>query len=139
MLQLAILFRAMQLASHSAHNHCARTVFFQDHEFFGGVYSQAEGYYDSVAERMIGLGQEEQLKLQSVMAGVSQKLASAPSVGVKENKEFFIFLQSQAEEACKLCDSLCKSGQLSEGTKQLIGGIADELEVLKYKISRRLK
>lgn len=139
MLQLAVLFRAMQLASHSAHNHCARTVFFQDHEFFGGVYSQAEGYYDSIAERMIGLGQEEQLKLQPFMAAVSQKLATAPSVGVKENKEFFIFLQSQCDEACKVIDALCKSGQLSEGTKQLIGGIADELEVLKYKISRRLK
>jgi len=139
MLQLAILFRALQLASHSAHNHCARTVFFQDHEFFGELYGKAEGYYDSIAERMIGLGQEEQLKLQPLMSAVSQKLASAPSVGVKENKEFFVFSLSQLEEACKLIDSLCKSGQLSEGTKQLVGGIADEIEVLKYKISRRLK
>lgn len=139
MLQLAILFRALQLASHSAHNHCARTVFFQDHEFFAELYGKAEGYYDSITERMIGLGQEEQLKLQTVIQAVSQKLASAPSVGVKENKEFFIYALSQLEESCKLVDSLCKSGQLSEGTKQLIGGIADEVEVLKYKISRRLK
>ena len=139
MLQLVILFRAIQVASHSAHLLCARTVFFQDHEFFGEVYGKAEGWFDSISERMIGLGQEEQLKLQPLMVAVSQKLAMAPSVGVKENKEFFVFLQSQAEEACKIIDSLCKSGQLSEGTKQLIGGIADELEVLKYKISRRIK
>jgi DNA-binding ferritin-like protein len=139
MLQLVILFRAMQLSAHSAHLLCARTVFFQDHKFFGEVYGKAEGYFDSISERMIGLGQEEQLKLQPLMAAVCQKLAAAPSVGVKENKEYFIFIQSQAEEACKICDSLCKSGQLSEGSKQLIGGIADELEVLKYKISRRIK
>ena len=139
MLQLVVLFRAMQMTSHSAHLLCARTVFFQDHEFFGEVYGKAEGWFDSISERMIGLGQEEQLKLQPLMAAICQKLASAPSVGVKENKEFFIFLQSQAEEACKLCDALCKSGQLSEGSKQLIGGTADELEVLKYKISRRIK
>lgn len=138
MLQLVILFRSMQIFSHSAHLLCARTVFFQDHEFFGSVYGQAEGYFDSLSERMIGLGQEEQLKLQSVMVAVSQKLASAPSVGVKENKEYYAFLLSQAEEGCKLCDQLCKAGA-SEGTKNLIAGIADELEVLKYKISRRLK
>lgn len=138
MLQLVILFRAMQMFSHSAHLLCARTVFFQDHEFFGSVYGQAEGYFDSLSERMIGLGQEEQLKLQSVMSAVCQKLASAPCCGVKENKEYYSFLLSQAEEACKLCDQLCK-GDTSEGTKNLIAGIADELEVLKYKISRRLK
>ena len=139
MLQLVILFRSMQMSSHQAHRLCARTVFFQDHEFFGSVYGQAEGYFDSISERMIGLGQEEQLKLQPLMAAVTQKLASAPSTGVKENKEYFVFLLSQAEEACKLCDALCKSGQYTEGTKQLLGGIADELEVLKYKISRRIK
>ena len=139
MLQLAVLFRAMQMAGHSAHQLCARTVFFQDHDAFAEIYEQAEKWFDSICERMIGLGQEEQLKLQPLMTAVSQKLASAPSVGVKENKEYFMFLQSQAEEACKLCDALCKSGQFSEGTKQLIGGIADELEILKYKISRRIK
>jgi DNA-binding ferritin-like protein len=138
MLQLVVLFRAMQMFSHSAHLMCARTVFFQDHEFFGSVYGQAEGYFDSLSERMIGLGQEEQLKLQSVMSAVCQKLASAPCCGVKENKEYYSFLLSQAEEACKLCNQLCKS-DASEGTKNLIAGIADELEVLKYKISRRLK
>ena len=138
MLQLVVLFRAMQMFSHSAHLMCARTVFFQDHEFFGSVYGQAEGYFDSLSERMIGLGQEEQLKLQSVMSAVCQKLASAPCCGVKDNKEYYAFLLSQAEEACKLCNQLCKS-DASEGTKNLIAGIADELEVLKYKISRRLK
>jgi len=138
MLQLVVLFRAMQMFSHSAHLMCARTVFFQDHEFFGEVYGLAEGYFDKVSERMIGLGQEEQLKLQTVMASVCQKLASAPCCGVKENKEYYTFLLSQAEEACKLCDQICKAGA-SEGTKNLIAGIADDMEVLKYKISRRLK
>jgi len=139
MLQLVILFRSIQLFTHSAHLLCARTVFFQDHEFFGSVYGQAEGYFDSISERMIGAGQEEQLKLQSVMAAVTQKLASAPSVGVKENKEFYSYLLTQSEEACKLCDQLCKASTTSEGTKNLLAGIADDLEVLKYKISRRIK
>lgn len=139
MLQLVILFRSMQMFSHSAHLLCARTVFFQDHEFFGSVYGQAEGYFDSLSERMIGSGQEEQLKLQSVMSAVTQKLASAPCCGVKENKEYYSFLLSQCDEACKAIEPLCKSSGLSQGTINLLAGIADELEVLKYKISRRIK
>mgnify|MGYP002398276722 CR=1 FL=1 len=139
MIQLVVLFRAMQMFSHSAHLLCSRVVFFQDHEFFGEVYGQAESYFDKISERMIGLGQESQLKLQPVMTAVSQKLASAPSIGVKENKEFYKHLLVQAEEGCKLLESLCKSEQLSEGTKNLLAGIADELEVLKYKIKQRIK
>lgn len=139
MLQLVVLFRAIQLFTHSAHLLCSRVVFFQDHEFFGGVYGQAEGWFDAISERMIGLGQEEQLKLQTVMAAVTQKLASAPSVGVSENKEFYKHLLLQADEACKLLDQLIKTGQLSEGTKNLLAGIADEMEVLKYKIKQRIK
>jgi DNA-binding ferritin-like protein len=129
----------MQLSAHAAHLLCARTVFFQDHEFLGSVYSQAEGYFDSISERMIGLGQEDQLKLQPQLAAVAQKLAAAPSVGVKENKEYFVYLLSQCDEACKIIEQLSKSPGLSQGTINLIVGIADELEVLKYKISRRLK
>ena len=139
MMQLVVLFRAMQMFSHSAHLLCSKVVFFQDHEFFGETYGKAEGWFDAISERMIGLGQEEQLKLQPIMSAVTQKLSSAPSVGVAENKEYYKFLMTQAEEACKLCDQLCKGGQLSEGTRQLLGGIADELEVMKYKISRRIK
>jgi hypothetical protein len=36
-------------------------------------------------------------------------------------------------------NQLCKSSELSEGTKQLIGGIADDLEVLLYKTKMRMK
>lgn len=139
MLQLIVLFRAMQMFTHSAHLLCSRVVFFQDHDFFGEVYGQAEGWFDKVSERMIGLGQEEQLKLQTVMAAVTQKLATCPSVGVKENKEYYNHLLMYAEEACKLLEQLCKTGQLSEGTKNLLAGIADEMEVLKYKIKQRIK
>ena len=139
MFQLMACFRAMQLFAHSAHLLCSRVVFFQDHEFFGEIYGKAEGWFDSVSERMIGLGQEEQLKLQSVVSAVAQKLQNAPSTGSKENKEYYVYLNTQMDEAKKYCEELCKSGQLSEGTRQLLGGIADEIEGYKYKISRRIK
>ena len=139
MLQLAILFRAMQLFSHSAHNLCKGKTFHEDHSFFGDAYGKFEGYYDSIIERLIGFGYESHLDLGDISLGISKKLMGAPSVNVQENEEFYQYLLIQCDEALSLCGDFCKSGELSEGTKQLLGGIADELEVLKYKITRRLK
>lgn len=138
MLQLAILFRSMQLFAHSAHNLCHGSTFHEDHAFFGDAYGKFEGYYDSIIERLIGFGYESHLDLSQIVKEVSSKLEMAPSIGASNN-DYYSYLLSQCEESCKYCDEFCKSGQLSEGTKQLLGGIADELEVLKYKIQRRLK
>lgn len=139
MLQLAILFRSMQLFAHSAHNLCKGKTFHEDHSFFGDAYGKFEGYYDSIIERLIGFGYESHLDLGHISLELSKKLMSAPSVNVQDNNEFYSYLLGQCSEASSLCDDFCKSEELTEGTKQLLGGIADELEVLKYKINRRLK
>jgi DNA-binding ferritin-like protein len=138
MLKLAILFRAMQLFAHSAHNLCHGSTFHEDHAFFGDAYGKFEGYYDSIIERLIGFGYESHLDLSQIIKEVSSKLEEAPSVGASNN-DYYSYLLTQCEEACGYCDEFCKSGQLTEGTKQLLGGISDELESLKYKILRRLK
>ena len=138
MLQLAVLFRAMQLFAHSAHNLCHGSSFHEDHAFFGDAYGKFEGYYDSLIERLIGLGYESHLDLSQIIVEVSSKLQGSPSVGAS-NSDYYSYLLGQSEEACKYCDEFCKSKELTEGTRQLLGGIADELEVFKYKIKRRLK
>jgi DNA-binding ferritin-like protein len=139
MLQLAVLFRALQLFSHSAHNLCSGNTFHEDHAFFGSIYGQFEGYYDSIIERLIGFGYESHLELGGLISEVSKKLVGAPSVGVSDSKEYYIYILSHCDEAASLITDFCKSDELTEGTKQLLGGMADELEVLKYKISRRIK
>ena len=138
MLQLAVLFRAMQLFAHSAHNLCYGPTFHEDHSFFGDSYGKFEGYYDSIIERLVGFGYESHLDLSQIMIEISSKLQGSPSVGAT-NHDYYVYLLSQCEEACRYCNEFCKSSELTEGTKQLLGGIADELEVLKYKISRRIK
>ena len=137
MLKFAILLRSIQLFTHSAHNLCKGATFHEDHSFFGDVYGKAEGWYDSVVERIIGLGYEEQINLQSILSGVVQELSGAPSTN-KSVTDFYLFLALQLDEATKMCGQICKHPDATEGTKQLIGGIADELEVLEYKVQRRL-
>lgn len=139
MLELAICLRAMQLYSHHAHNLCARMVFHQDHEFFGELYGFAESSYDDVIERIIGTKGEAGLELKGILKGVYSKLGKAPDINVKENKVFYQFLLDQQMYINKELNALCKSAELSEGTKQLLGGIADKLEVFIYKTKQRIK
>lgn len=138
MLNLAICLRALQLYSQHAHNLCARMPFHQDHAFFADVYNFADDSYDSVIERIIGTKGEEGLQLKSILKGVYTKLDNMPDVGVKENKAFYTAILSQQKYINDEINMLVKSEGMSEGTKQLIGGIADALEVLIYKTQRRL-
>ena len=137
MISILVHLRAMQLTSHHAHNLVSRAVFFQDHEFFGDVYSAVESDYDSVIERIIGLQGESQLALPAILSAVAAKIANAPGVGVKENKIFFQYLQQQEKELCQLVEVACKNG-VSQGVIQTLGTIAEKSEIRQYKIKQRL-
>ena len=103
MKDLVILLRAMQIYGHNTHNLVGRTPFFSDHEFFGSVYSELEGDYDSVVERSIGLYGEESVGFPEMMDFVAQYMKQCPSVGVKENS---IFFQHQLGLEQKLCSKI---------------------------------
>ena len=136
MQQIAIQLKLLNLYSHLAHNLVAHATFLQDHEFLGSLYEMADGHYDSVVERMIGLGLPVDLIQINVQAVVALKKMPQQ---VKENKEYFAQIQSLLMGVLSAAEACCKDPSYSEGTKQLIGGIADELEVIKYKVGQRLK
>jgi DNA-binding ferritin-like protein len=135
LLMLAICYRALQLASHNFHNLVGRTVFFQDHSFFGDLYGAAEGYYDSIIERIIGLYGEQSINLQNIMMMVSQKIQDAPNAS-QENKVFYQYCEQMLKYILSEIEQLAPS--CSQGTMNLLAGQADEIEVLLYKIGRRL-
>ena len=139
MFDLLVLVRSMQFFSHSAHFFVARSIFFQDHAFFAEVYQDAEKYFDMVTERMIGLGMDKDLDLQTILSSVSEKLEDAPSTSSKENKDFYVYLLSQVDEGLELVETICKAKECSQGTMDMVAGIGSDFEVIKYKISRRLK
>lgn len=138
MLHLAILFRSLQFVAHHGHNLCNGQSFFSDHEFFGELYGKSEGYYDSIIERLIGLGYENSLSLNEILSEAIKKIEPFPADKLN-TQIYYIKCAKLIKEACDMIDEFCKSGKLTEGTKQLIGGMADELEVVSYKIQRRIK
>lgn len=135
MKEIAILLRVLHLYSTNAHQLVARSSFFSDHEFLGEAYLKYEEDYDSVVERIIGLYGEDSIDLVIIQDLAVQKLKTIPAK-VDDNAIFFLHILALEKE---LCDGIKKlMPQISEGSKQLFGEIANQSEIRQYKIKRRI-
>jgi len=129
LINLATLFRIINLYTHHAHNLTKGQSFLEDHDFFGSLYEMADTCYDDLIERYIGtVGDNVDLK---------NIVAESYKVISKLDNDFFPNTLVLFKNALSRLDSLCKSPSLSEGTKNLLQGKADEIEVIIYKLKRK--
>lgn len=135
MIEAAILLRNKQLVVHNMHNNASKVAFLADHDYLGEIYGKAESQYDGIIERLIGLGQTPDLN--SVQIQAAQKLAALPPA--KDNGEMFSQILMLNKQILQVIEAECRSGKLSQGSLQLLGGIADELEGECYKLVQRTK
>jgi DNA-binding ferritin-like protein len=140
--QLLLIFatqlRTIQICSHQSHNMCSKFSFFGDHEFLGSYYSEADGQYDSVAERIIGLFGALALPLSTIMSIVLDKCKIFPSSDFKDNKELFLALLKQEEELQQIGEAYIKANP-PEGCKNLVADILDKSMIRIYKLKQRTK
>lgn len=136
MLELLILLRTKYLLAHNQHLTVSRIVFLQDHEFLGEIYGKALDHYDSVAERMIGLNNPPNLiQVQEQAVATLKQLPTT----FKDNTEALSTLCDLNKHILAKIETVCKMPGISQGTMQLVGGIADEIEVECYKLGQRTK
>lgn len=132
MIKLATHLRYMQLYAHNAHNLCQGDTFFADHEELGDLYGVYEGLYDSIVERMIGLGQSVDLvKIQVEAAKMLD--------GEAEPKAFssaFSGLLTCENDLCKVISDANEGASL--GTQDLLQAMCNDSEVRQYKFKQRL-
>jgi DNA-binding ferritin-like protein len=136
MKELAIFLRMMQLYTHNAHNLVEKSLFFQDHDHLGGLYSTYEDAYDGVIERIIGLADSSVINLVEIQVAATTLLKSLPAKEV-ENSAYF---QKINEMEIKLRAHIAQIyPQSSIGTQQMIGDLADKSEQRSYKLKQRVK
>lgn len=129
---LATILRFLQIYSHNAHNQLSGTTFFQDHSFLGELYPAYESDYDDVIERMIGLNQTPDLI--SLQKQITEQLSNE---GTPNNyPQCYNNILKWEIILCKSIELLSKN--LSQGTIQLIGDIANKSEMRQYKLKQRL-
>jgi len=134
--QLAILLKSLNIYAHNSHNLCKGSLFFADHAFLADLYEQADDQYDSVVERMIGLGQTPDLiKINAVAVDAIKALPQNPP----ENKALFQAILSMHNTICQHIEALVKTPGMYQGTINMLADIADKTEANKYKINQRIK
>lgn len=132
MVKLATHLRYMQFYAHNAHNMCQGDTFYSDHEELGDLYGVYTGLYDSIVERMIGLGKP--IDLVKVQVDAAKMLD-----GEAEPKAFsaaFAGLLTCEQELCKLISEANEGASL--GTQDLLQAMCNDAEVRQYKLQQRL-
>ena len=130
MIDLAILFRTLNLYIHHAHNLARGTAFHEDHAFFAGLYEFADDAYDSLIERQIGTVSDD-VDLCEI---VKESYSLLENMDNRYYENALVLLQ----EGVNMIDEMSKGAKLSSGTVNMLQGLSDQMEVLIYKIKRKL-
>jgi len=125
--------RALQFLAHRAHNVIKGPTFFEDHEFLGELYPAYESAYDSAVERVIGLGNEK-LNLPKINIAAAEMSNIMPNETKPE--PFFRVILKGEKDLCSMIDEAVKKA--SQGTQNLLQGIADDAEKRQYQLKQRL-
>lgn len=131
MTNIAIHLRSMQFFAHRAHNNVAGPTFFQDHEFLGDLYPAYEAAYDKVVEREKGLGEKPDLA--SITVDAARMAAMYP--GVTDGTELVGILLRMEASLCKMIKAAVPGS--TDGTQNLLQGIADDSEARQYQMKQR--
>lgn len=131
LIELATLFRIINLYAHHAHNMTFGNTFMQDHAFFAEIYTKADENYDALIERHIGTV-DDRVDLCAIIKDSYDLIE-------KMSDNYYQTILLLLEECINNIDEMSKDGKLSSGTLNLIQGQADMIEILIYKIKRRLK
>ena len=109
-------------------------TFFEDHEFLGELYSTYENAYDSIIERIIFLAGTANLSDINSRAFMSS--AGFNPEG-KTSLEIFSAIMVIEQAICSVVKNAVPGA--TDGTQNLLQGLADESEVRQYKIGQRIK
>lgn len=137
LLDLSVCFRGLYLYGVHSHQLVSKSTFSQDHEFLAEIYEFAEASYDRLVERHIGTVNTSGVDFISLTNKSIEKVKSLKQT-VSENKEYFEEILRFSTYILQELNKVAKSPSISVGTQNMIADIADQLEVLRYKIKRRV-
>lgn len=129
MLKLATLLRSTHFLAHRGHLLTHGDTFYQDHKALAGLYEEYFDAYDDVVERMIGLGEDVDVAKITAEAANMDKLL--------KQSDWFKTLLKREEMIQKECKTAMEGA--TEGTKNLLAGLADQSEMRAYKLRQRTR
>lgn len=134
---LIIFSRFLYFFSINAHHKVtnANGNFFSDHSYLGDLYSVYLELFDSLCERVIGLGGEVNEFLVTVEA-VSM-FNKYINVEFTDNTQYFVYLAGFEKQFRDLCAAANEGASL--GVSNLVSQMSDDSEARSYKLNQRIK
>jgi DNA-binding ferritin-like protein len=139
---LVAILRAASIVHQSHHWQTRGGNFFGDHLLFDRLYSESVGFIDQVAERAVGSGSRD-LVCPKTQAGLIPEVVNYWCGSIQEPTSFDMVVVSLGVERCVLdClkearGSLETKGLLTDGTDNLLQGVADKHEEFLYLLQQR--
>ena len=137
--------KATELWFHSAHHLTKGTGFSGDHVgLYGMIYTELQEEFDSVAERILGLTNDEMMICQkNIMSGASQLLNSYPSPSNMSDYDIALAAQQIIVNYCLWENNfhaiLDEAGILTIGLDDLLSNNASNHERYVYLLQQRAK
>lgn len=135
MQKLAELYRTAQLYAHAAHHLAEGPSFFADHEFLGELYPKYEAAYDSLIERIIGLGTMPDIP--AITRNAAAEAASGLTGGATPVMLARV-LECERAICAEIAALMAAQARPTDGTQNLLQGLADESEARQYLLQRRI-
>lgn len=144
--ELSIMFAHLKVLYELHHNHhliAKGDSFYGDHLLFQRLYEKVFEEVDQVAEKVIGLGSEENVNLSRLMNHVNKVLMSLGSSGTIPSSASLVQKSLKAEKnfvtmVSILALALKEKGMLTRGLDNMIAGIEDTHEGHIYLLQQRL-
>jgi len=134
---ILICVRSLSEYYQVAHWTCKNSTFFADHLLFERLYGEASSAIDSIAEKMIGVGDgADKLSLPVILKGIYEKTKSLPYLA-SENKvycEAALAMENELQDYCAKYDSEANS----VGCKNMVADLADKSQNRIYLLKQRL-
>lgn len=145
LVDLLKVLHAVALVHHTCHWRTSGPQYYGDHLLFDRIYQDLLGHVDSVAERAIGLGSGVLVTADAIASGTLKVLECLGTLRKVDSADPAT-LATISLEAAKVALSAVEvvtgamkaAGNLTDGTENLLQGLADKYEEHVYLLSQRL-
>lgn len=136
MIAIAVALRGMQFFAHEAHQKANGPTFQQDHDFLGALYAEYEDDYDAVVERMLWPDNDAEVKpCRFTLGGAQMADELGEELGEVWDRGMVFGQLTECEvQLRRSIDEAVKTA--TEGTRNLLAGLADKSEQRWGKIGR---
>lgn len=135
LMKAIVTCRVMQLYYHNCHNLVSGETFFSDHSFFGDLYPRLESDYDRLAEFYIATFGKAAFETKALSTLVQEELDKF-EVEKMSCKDMFSTSVELETKLYKELEAIDKKASI--GLRNLIGDVAEQIDVRMYKLKQRL-